>query len=86
MTGQCFVSCQLDPLSWSSPSLNPTSSSSTAPPPRPSSLSALCVPASVHATYLSGSILAASRGTVCAKGSILLGSLIQLQIGLRLTG
>ena len=34
MTGQCFVSCQLDPLSWSSPSLNPTSSSSTAPPPR----------------------------------------------------
>jgi hypothetical protein len=34
MTGQCFVSCQLDPLSWPSPSLNPTSSSSTAPPPR----------------------------------------------------
>ncbi len=38
----------------------------------PSSLSALCVCLCTLYRYPSGSILAASRGTVCAKGSILL--------------
>jgi hypothetical protein len=62
--GQCFVSCQQPPLSCCSSDLNPTSSSSTAPPPRLSPYSLLSLACSSSSRVI--------RFTVPLQGSILL--------------